>query len=822
MTLGFLSAMVGFGALNNNTTTEDGRFVIQPGSVSVDGQQLATSLEVINEQIRAMAAESAFLTNVSLASWSLYAAIVPVQLFTSVWYGAVTGTNYTTNTTIVTNYPFTTNVVTSTNLVTTTNVVTGTNTVNNWMEVSGLPVTMAEQKTSTLNGKLYTVGGFNGFAYTTNVYAFDGTNWTEVSSTPVLRRGPSVATLNSKLYLIGGKELPTPYEIKTNVYSFDGTNWTEVSGMPQGRSESGFSVFSNKIYVIGGLGYGSTKTNVYAFDGTNWTEVAGLPVSRWYLKAATLGNKLYAIGGIPTSVSGYAPTTNMYEYNGSTWMEVAGLPASRLFFEAVTFSNKIYIIGGDGTNGSDVKTNVYAFDGTNWTEGVGLPTARDTFASYVLENQIYVVGGWNVSYKTNVYRFPTFISAYTTNFTYSTNVVIATNYPFTTNIGTNVDVVTNYNYNATNNYCWRISADSNKAYVSFNGTDQIEVTTTGAQFYVPIVMTPTNAPTPVMGGMYFDTNGVFYECTNGTTWTISATVGLPGTNGMDGTNGTNGTNGSNGTNGTNGTNGANGINGTTVDIYTMTQQVTWVKITYDTNTVVGTNLLLTCTNANPLVATAGGIIYTQYDFGEHPAWQNTNGYHVWPLTGWNYWITTNSIAPPSWSNSSTNPIGQYPAVQDSTGTIEVAYSYIYGVSTNPVLWKFGYSNNTFLITSNGVTIFNATNTPWTEKGYLTNDAFMAGYNLYGLSVGGTTTITRAMGQSVYLTLTNAQTFIADTSFPTNGDSVFSLSLNGNFAVTFPSTILSNTLAAFTIPSFTNAWGTVIFHKGFGQNIFIGR
>ena len=99
------------------------------------------------------------------------------------------------------------------------------------------------------------------------------------------------------------------------------------------------------------------------------------------------------------------------------------------------------------------------------------------------------------------------------------------------------------------------------------------------------------------------------------------------------------------------------------------------------------------------------------------------------------------------------------------------------------------------------------------------DPYLTPTNLLGLSVDGTTTLTRAMGNSFRLDPTNTVYITADSSLTdTNGDVAFSFNLfYGTQTFGFVSSTMSNTVVLVT-----NAWNKIVFWKGYGENVLIGK
>lgn len=100
-----------------------------------------------------------------------------------------------------------------------------------------------------------------------------------------------------------------------------------------------------------------------------------------------------------------------------------------------------------------------------------------------------------------------------------------------------------------------------------------------------------------------------------------------------------------------------------------------------------------------------------------------------------------------------------------------------------------------------------------------NDPVLSVYNLSGLSVDGTCTITRAWGNAFRIAPTATVYFAADaTMTDTNTEAGFTLDLFYN-AQTFGFVTASITNTATLV---SNAWNNIIFWKGYGSSVFIGR
>ena len=100
-----------------------------------------------------------------------------------------------------------------------------------------------------------------------------------------------------------------------------------------------------------------------------------------------------------------------------------------------------------------------------------------------------------------------------------------------------------------------------------------------------------------------------------------------------------------------------------------------------------------------------------------------------------------------------------------------------------------------------------------------NDPVLSVYNLSGLSVNSTCTLTRAWGNAFRIAPTATVYFAADTTLTdTNTEAGFTLDLFYN-AQTFGFVTASMTNTATLV---SNAWNNIIFWKGYGSSVFVGR
>jgi len=180
---------------------------------------------------------------------------------------------------------------------------------NSWTEKSPIPYHRTIESLAELNGKLYAIGGsdpsLGGRIETSRVDMYDPTTdtWTlnaiSSMSKPRTHLEPETPVLDGKIYVIGGWD---GYSTLSAVERFDpSTNsWETLTPMPTARYGFATAVVSGKIYCIGGDSGGAggnPKTANEVFDGSSWVSKKSMPTARSNLAAAAVDNKIYAIGG---------------------------------------------------------------------------------------------------------------------------------------------------------------------------------------------------------------------------------------------------------------------------------------------------------------------------------------------------------------------------------------------------------------------------------------------------------------------------------------------------------------------------------------------
>jgi len=234
---------------------------------------------------------------------------------------------------------------------------------NIWEKKADKPTFTFARSACVVNDQIYTLAITQEFDRTIiEKYDQKMDEWMELGDTPDIGDLLSVSSVNGKIYVIGGTDGPIPLSI-VNEYDPITNKWEKKADMPTPRSMLSTCVVDGKIYAIGGWNFParSPLSNVEEYDpiADKWTKKANMSAIRHSLAACAVKGKIYAIGGI-----GFGPSLSLveeYDPATDTWTRKADMPTARLELSGCTLKEKIYAIGGR-TNINNFISTVEEYD----------------------------------------------------------------------------------------------------------------------------------------------------------------------------------------------------------------------------------------------------------------------------------------------------------------------------------------------------------------------------------------------------------------------------------------------------------------------------
>jgi N-acetylneuraminic acid mutarotase len=272
-----------------------------------------------------------------------------------------------------------------------------------WTRKADMPTARLGLTTSTVNGKIYAIGGGNsidGTAFRT-VEEYDPATdtWTRKADMSMPRFFHCAGVVNGKIYIIGGATGPNLFTSMVEEYDPATDTWQRKSSMPTVRGMLVASVLGDKIYVIGGAANAQTSISVveqYDPQTDTWTKKADMPTDRSMLSASAVDGRIYAVGGLQGWIGGAGiATVEEYDPITNTWTTRADMPTSRKMLSTLVMAGKIIAIGGGTAVYGPAYSAVEEYDlkTDTWTKKSDMPTARWFISTSEANGSVYVIGG---------------------------------------------------------------------------------------------------------------------------------------------------------------------------------------------------------------------------------------------------------------------------------------------------------------------------------------------------------------------------------------------------------------------------------------------
>jgi N-acetylneuraminic acid mutarotase len=275
------------------------------------------------------------------------------------------------------------------------------------------------------NGRLWVVGGWDGYPRNDSWSSTDGMTWTRV---PLVngfepRMGQATTVYNGEFWVSGGGPVSytnaPSYPLADVWHSADGANWTRATQAAAFSQRGGHSmvVFNNHLLIIGGYAdngtgnYLATSDVFSSTDGATWTPVPQIaPFDPTFNSQALVLNGRLWLLGVPGATSDVWSTAD-----GATWRAEPPSPFHALALQlrsATVHDGRLYITGGGRIVPNDplpaFENAIYSSaDGATWTPVNAGPrySARAEASMLSFDNKLWVLGGTDAnSLKNDVWK----------------------------------------------------------------------------------------------------------------------------------------------------------------------------------------------------------------------------------------------------------------------------------------------------------------------------------------------------------------------------------------------------------------------------------
>jgi len=271
--------------------------------------------------------------------------------------------------------------------------------IDKWTKKADMPTARHYFSTSTVNNKIYAIGGAKANSPLSTVEEYDPSTdtWTKKADMPTARWALSTSAVNGKIYAIGGFRGGVISTVEE--YNPITDTWTKKSDMPTKRAWLTASVVNGKIYAIGGEDRDSNALSIVEeYDPVTdiWSRKADMPTAREPSSVA-LNGKIYVIGGIIVLQNSSTCLSTVEEYDpvSNIWTVKAEMPTKRAHLATSAAGERIYAIGGLSWFPMVTHTTVEEYDpvADEWTKKTDMLTARWGLSASVVNDRIYAIGG---------------------------------------------------------------------------------------------------------------------------------------------------------------------------------------------------------------------------------------------------------------------------------------------------------------------------------------------------------------------------------------------------------------------------------------------
>jgi N-acetylneuraminic acid mutarotase len=232
-----------------------------------------------------------------------------------------------------------------------------------WAQIQHSMGGKTEHKCVVHDGKLWFVGGYNGYDYTSELHAFDPETNTaalvETTGEVFSRRSALTALVyKDKLYTFGGwNGFTRTWFNDVHVFSFETKTWRAVTAQgnpPLKRTSHSAVIHGNKMYVFGGFSGEEYLNDMHEFDldTETWSELTpfckgDVPSPRSRFCAAVHGDCMYILGG--WNKVGYFNDFYVFNFATRVWSSISNwnfkVP-SIIQYSLAASEEFLYIFGG--------------------------------------------------------------------------------------------------------------------------------------------------------------------------------------------------------------------------------------------------------------------------------------------------------------------------------------------------------------------------------------------------------------------------------------------------------------------------------------------
>ncbi|WP_377271701.1 carboxypeptidase regulatory-like domain-containing protein [Peterkaempfera sp. SMS 1(5)a] len=265
-----------------------------------------------------------------------------------------------------------------------------------WMPTDALPEVVQDNGSVTLDGKVYTFGGYNEGLLHFKAYVHDPATggWQRLANMPQALEKPGVEAIGGEIYVVGGWNSDHGVSAATYRYDPKHDSWSSVAPLPSGVVTGGTAVLGGRLYVVAGCGGNcdpaSQATYVYDPRSDAWSQVADYPITDQWLSCAGIDGQVVCAGG--TDPVGHEDVAATYAFDPVTgvWAKRADLPYPDWGMASASSGGRLQLVGGVSNGQMTNQTEEYDPVTDSWS---ALPAANTPVYRGSGACGMYVVGG---------------------------------------------------------------------------------------------------------------------------------------------------------------------------------------------------------------------------------------------------------------------------------------------------------------------------------------------------------------------------------------------------------------------------------------------
>lgn len=278
-----------------------------------------------------------------------------------------------------------------------------------WSTAAPLPQPRVEHAVTGYDGKIYAVAGGipktdgtgmqnNGASTLVEEYDPATDRWRVRAPLPRALTHVGLATLDGKIYSVGGFLGNVHREAQADAFVYDpATNeWSTLPSLPAPRGSVGTVALNGRIHAIGGRDpKDQVRATHYIYDPgeRTWTSAAPLPVARDHLSAVAVDGKIHVIGGRTGDYTEVTAYHHVYDPVSDSWSQAPPLPTPRSAMAATLYRKMIVVFGGECRDGKTFPENEGYDLATGEWKTLKPEKGRHGFGATTIGDRAYFVAG---------------------------------------------------------------------------------------------------------------------------------------------------------------------------------------------------------------------------------------------------------------------------------------------------------------------------------------------------------------------------------------------------------------------------------------------